>query len=110
MGADGTSPRRLTATERFSDAHAWSPDGRKLIFASGLAGDWDIHIVNSDGSGLRSLTDDPAYDDSPVWSSDGEQIAFTRDQQIYVMKADGSDTRPLIENSLYWTRAPTWQP
>ena len=110
MEADGSSPRRLTATERFSDAHAWSPDGRKLVFQSGLEGDWDIYVVNSDGSGLRSLTDGPAYDDFPAWSSDGKQIVFTRDELLYVMKPDGSDARPLLENHPYWSRSPAFQP
>ena len=76
MNADGTSQRRLTPTERFSDMQAWSPDGLKLVFAGSSGDDWNIYVVNSDGSGLHSLTDDPAYDDSPVWSFDGKLIAL----------------------------------
>ena len=66
--------------------------------------------MNSDGSGLRSLTDGPAYDDFPAWSSDGKQIAFTPDEQIYVMKPDGSGAKPLLESFLGSSRSPAFQP
>ena len=35
---------------------AWSPDGKKIAFASELDDQKDIFVVNVDGSGLTRLT------------------------------------------------------
>jgi Tol biopolymer transport system component len=43
------------------------------------------------GEDLTRLTNDPASDNDPDWSPDGTQIAFVRNGDIFVMKADGSD-------------------
>ncbi len=54
----------------------------------------DIYVVNTDGSNPQQLTDDPLDDCCPGFAADGSRIAFfsKRDgnDEIYVMKADGS--------------------
>ena len=74
---------------------AWSPDGRKLVFAGGLLENSDIYVADADGSNRIQLTDHVARDYRPAWSPDGKSIAFvserTGDREIYVMKADGTD-------------------
>jgi Tol biopolymer transport system component len=111
MNADGSGQRNLARgsghgdgppwswsdTEAVMPAPSWSPDGRKLLFASHHDGNPEIYVVNADGSGQRRLTRDPAEDTDPSWSPDGREIAFisTRDGKhgIYVMTADGSRQR-----------------
>ena len=84
---------------------AWSPDGRKISFASDRQ-DGGIFTMNPDGTDLTKLTaatgEDPPED--PAWSPDGSRIAFV-DEKIYVMNVDGSG------RSLVGTGAePTWSP
>ncbi len=82
----------------------WSPDGKRIAFASNRhvasgdqAGDYDIYAINPDGSGLTRLTDDPGVASDPTYSPDGTRIMFTstRDRQnayeteLYVMAAQG---------------------
>jgi Tol biopolymer transport system component len=57
---------------------AWSPDGKRVLFArldeSDPAG--EIYVMNADGSGQTRLTISAGMDMSPTWSKDGKRIAF----------------------------------
>jgi TolB protein len=101
--ADGSSQQELAAGAEA----AWSPDGHKIAFAHD-----GINVMNADGSGKRKLAQDISYYFGwPVWSPDGTKIAFehrlsrTSDPKIYVMNADGSEQRELVEGG-----EPTWSP
>jgi TolB protein len=72
--ADGTGLRRLT---RFSDSNispAWSPDGKRIVFASSRAhagergGEqvMDIYVMNANGTQPKRLTRTP-FSESPDW-------------------------------------------
>ena len=101
---------RLTGDPSFSEhTPRWSPDGRKVAFASNRAHytgattdtgtpDLDVWLVNADGSGLRRLTIDPAQDADPAWTPDGTGIVFTSDRDsrgdLYLLTlASGATTR-----------------
>ena len=56
---------------------AWSPDSRRIVFASGPENDHDIFLMNADGSGRTRLTSGPSNDRVPSWSPDGSLIAFS---------------------------------
>jgi len=79
----------------YDDTPNWSPDGKKLAFASGRNGNWDIYVMNADGSGETQLTFDNAFDYAPIWFPDGSKIAFisnrnANDTYLWVIKPDGS--------------------
>jgi Tol biopolymer transport system component len=120
--ADGTGIHRLTHAETgHYGTVAWSPDGSRLA-ASWEAIDGtlasDVYRIDpGDGSRVR-LTDWEGWDAGPVWSPDGSRIAFASDrtadpsarerwlnslgsgpfeQSIFVMNADGSDPRLLVQ-------------
>lgn len=86
----------------------WSPNSRRIAFLRlrnrGVGS--EIRVVNVEGTGLRTLaTDSRSF--SPVsWSPDGRRIAYVRDSSIYLMSADGSGKRPLVE----FAALPAWQP
>lgn len=62
----------------------------------------------------------PVEDGAPVWSHDGEWLAFRRNitdgtgatlsKQLWVMRADGSDARPLTNDGAADHGPPTWSP
>ena len=117
MNVDGTGVIRLT-DDRREDVHpAWSPDGRRIAFASDFSKysvnrAYRIRVINADGSGARSLRDDDdewIYGNHPSWSPDGRYIAYDGPGGIFVTSADGGGT-PVQLTYDTKDREPAWSP
>lgn len=90
MNPDGSGQRRLTADGGRKTAPQWSSDSTRLLYARQGTG---IHVVDVGSGGTRPLTPQGAADILPRWSPDGGRIAFTGNDTIWVMNADGSGRR-----------------
>ena len=74
---DGSDLRQLTNDLARDRTPRWSPDGRRLLFASNRSGKYEAWTIRPDGSGLTQLTklpDQPVL--YPFWSPDGLGIGF----------------------------------
>ncbi|MEV0561422.1 S9 family peptidase [Dactylosporangium sp. NPDC050588] len=75
-------PVRLTAGEFDNTGVAWSPDGRRLVFASARhpqrhrTMNGDVFVIGVDGTGLRQLTGTDRTAERPAFSADGTQVYF----------------------------------
>ncbi|MCO6509948.1 MAG: PD40 domain-containing protein [Aridibacter famidurans] len=104
---EGSELVNLTASPEDDYEPAWSPDGRKIAFASIRDGNWEIYVMNADGSQQTRLTNDFAVDRRPSWSPSGEFLIFesrpggTSSSEIYRMRADGSELAQITNNSFY---------
>ncbi len=103
MNSEGNSFQKLTETAASEWVPDWSPDSRKIAFASDRDGDSEIYVMDKDGTNLEKLTDNRGYDGRPRWSPDGKTISFETDQDggdwdIYIMNTDGSTPRPITSN------------
>ena len=82
---DGSHEARITSPQEISDAPAWAPDGRRVLFGR-LSGVHGIYIVNPDGTDLTQLTAPPPnWDDAGarwikarVWSTESWRCAARR--------------------------------
>jgi Tol biopolymer transport system component len=78
---------------------AWSPDGKRIAFASKRDGNWEIYVVNANEGAITRLTDHPETDYDPQWSPDGRHIVFwsrrSGSSGLYAMNVDGSGVRLL---------------
>ncbi len=95
----GGSPVRITFTPRAAeDDPDWSPDGKRLVYASGR----DLNVTTLDRSRTRLLVRRGA---SPAWSPDGRRIAFERSGAVMVVTAAGAGARRVAEGA-----EPAWAP
>ena len=87
-----------------------SPDGKSLVYASPISGNWDIYSKRVGGSNPVNLTkDSPVNDTQPALSPDGEQIAFRSEREgggIFVMGATGENVKRITNVG----HDPAWSP
>lgn len=76
MARDGSGCTRVTDHTGNDWTPRFSPDGRRLVFASDRGGDFSIYTVALDGSDVRLVADAHPHDYYPDWSPDGTSIAF----------------------------------
>ncbi len=127
VGIDGKGIRRLTRPPQslswvVDTRPAWSPDGKRIAFASNRHGtssddaaDFDIYAIDPDAGAVVRLTNDPAVADDPVYSPDGKRIYFTttRDAtraystELYVMPAGGGEQDRLTRDETPQNAAPS---
>jgi TolB protein len=113
--SSGNISGERTAGERASQAFApaWSPDGKRIAFASNRAGNMEIYSANADGSDVRRLTNSAAADTAPCWSPTGAELVFTSNRtgapQLWVMDNEGLNLRRLTTIGNY-NDACAWNP
>ncbi len=129
MRDDGSEARLVSTGRGRTTCAFFTPDGRKLIYASThLGGDacpappdrssgyvwpiyptYDIFAADADGGHLTRLTDNDGYDAEGAIGPDG-RIVFTSlrqgDLDLYTMDADGRNVRRLTDEPGYDGGAP----
>jgi Tol biopolymer transport system component len=127
MNADGSELVNLTDAfgPWIDDDPNWSPDGSKIVFASGRGGSEghlfanNVFVMNADGSDQVKLTFEPdhLFSVQPSWSPDGTKLAFSSDREgdweIFTMNPDGSEQTNVTgpnQDLPYDDRRPDWSP
>ena len=68
---------RITSDAAIDTNPVWSPDGRRIAFASNRAGDMDIYERSADGTGPEAILYRSPLAARPMsWSPDGKTLAF----------------------------------
>ena len=85
------------------------PRDRTVAYTAEAAGARQVFTLSLRGGYPAQLTasDKPASD--PQWSPDGRRIAFVRDEEIWVVEADGSRLTKVVGKP-GGGRAPRWSP
>ncbi len=128
------SLKNLTKILGYDAEGGWSPDGKKIVFASNRAAYegklsqedegrlkidkqyfMEIYTADADGSNVKRLTEVPGYDGGPFFSADGKRICWRRFTpkgdvaEVWTMNADGSDQRAITKlGAMSW--APYFHP
>ena len=80
MNRDGSNLRQVTKLEGANWAPYFTPDGKRIIFASNhknpRSRNFDLYLVNLDGTGLEQVTFNEAFDGFPMFSPDGTKLVF----------------------------------
>jgi TolB protein len=120
MNADGSGFVQLTGGGYFYADPDWSPDGKRIAFNRDVPIFGEILVIDVDGSNMKTLYDGCGAA-NPDWSPDGRYIVFEadpegvtedveqRDQDIFVMNADGTGLKRLTSNPAD-DHEPAWSP
>ena len=118
MNADGTGQEQLTNNGVEKRGPAWSPNGLQILFAcrQGMIGNnglatFEICVMEAVANGhTTQLTFNNSNDLTPTWSPDGQEIIFHRTpaNQLWKMRADGSDPTPLTAPPGFNLLATSW--
>ncbi|MFZ5903228.1 MAG: protein kinase domain-containing protein [Chloroflexota bacterium] len=89
----------------------WSPDGSKILFASGEFNSAQLYIINANGSGLMQLTNMANIRGRSDWSIQN-LIAFyagpSWQRNLYIIGSDGSNLTQLTNGGN--SQAPSFSP
>ena len=128
------SLKNLTSTRGYDAEGGWSPDGKKIVFASNRAAYegklskedeerlkidkqhfMEIYTADADGSNVQRLTSVPGYDGGPFFNADSKRICWRRFTpkgdvaEVWTMNTDGSDQRDITKlGAMSW--APYFHP
>lgn len=113
---DGSDLKALTSGKAYHAECAYSPDSKKIVFASNESGSMNLYIMDADGANARQLTfTEHCYNGGPFFSPDGNWIVYRADPdipdylQIYLISTDGKTQIQLTNNqAVNW--APYWHP
>ena len=83
-GADGSRAHTITSFGCASFAPTFTPDGKKILFASNKndcdTRKFELFLINLDGSGLEQVTDFGGFTSFPEISPDGKRLVFCSDR------------------------------
>ena len=108
----------LLASTRNDDSPQFSPNGKRIAFASGRSGHSEIWVCDNDGLNAMQLTSFNGPDiTTPRWSADGTRIAFDSNAaggfDIWVIGANGGKpqqmtTDPANDGNPSWSQDGRW--
>jgi Tol biopolymer transport system component/tRNA A-37 threonylcarbamoyl transferase component Bud32 len=93
-------PASIIASTRADRSPRFSPDGKRIVFASDRDGYLEIWVAASDGSGPAQLTTlKSSRSGSPRWSPNGTEIVFdspaSGNSDIWMVRSEGGPARQL---------------
>ncbi len=133
VSAEGGMPRQISPDQytlggpsQGGNRPVWTPDGKSVILSANRHPNAEFDPLNTDiyefpvaGGAVKELTTREGPDSSPTVSRDGSHIAYTgfddRHQgyqvtQLYVMRSDGTESRPLVPDLDRDVENPEWGP
>jgi TolB protein len=83
--ADGKNTRQITDFGCASFAPTFTPDGKKILFASNKnecdGRKFELFLINVDGTGLEQITSFGGFTSFPEFSPDGKKLVFCSDRE-----------------------------
>ncbi len=109
---DGSTVTQLTNDPGDDIMPSFSPDGKRIAFASNRAGTWDLFVMDVTGGPAVQVTNDGAHELHPSWSPDGKTIAYSRLNdaagrwEVWVTEVENNAVKKFLAPGLF----PEWSP
>lgn len=130
MRPDGSAATRLTHESARDRDPTWSPDSKRIAFASDREGSFQIYVSGIDPTGetklsgvgglFKALVDGFVVEEDPAWSPRGDRVAFisrghesTKEEsgaQVYMMGASGLAPPLQVTTNAPVVGMPSWSP
>lgn len=75
VGVDGGNAKQLTTNAAYETMPIWSPDGKRIAFASDREGSLDVYVMPSEGGVATRLTSTTGRENPVAWK-DNETVMF----------------------------------
>ncbi len=108
----GSTVTQLTNDPANDVTPTFSPDGRRIAFASDRGGNWDIYILDVTGGQPIQITASPTQEIHPSFSPDGRHLVYcsygeqSGQWELVVVDIENPATRRFIGYGLF----PRWSP
>lgn len=100
---------RMTDSPAYDHSPTWSPDGKKVIFASDRTGVEELYLLQPDDPEhpeltkahkfkVTQLTKSHEAESAASFAPKGDVVAFIRAGKLMTMKPDGSDQKVLVDS------------
>ncbi len=109
---DGRAVTQLTSDAAPDVQPAFSPDGKRVIFASLRSGNWDLWLEGVEGGQATQITHSPFHEVHPSFSPDGERVVYclfndrAEEWELWTQQLDQPGSRKMIGVGLF----PVWSP
>ncbi len=77
VNVNGGKAIQLTTQDSYESSPVWSPDGKKIAFASDRHGSQDLFVMNSDGGDAKRITTFSSSEIPSAFTPDGKYIVFS---------------------------------
>jgi tricorn protease len=77
VAANGGAAIPLTLHEAYDASPVWSPDGKKIAFASDRYGNLDVFVIPSQGGEAKRITSHSGNDIPSAFTPDGKDVVFS---------------------------------
>ena len=108
---DAVTPQGPDPNQRHASAIAWTPDSRRIVFASTQEG--KLWSVSAEGGAARPIDEGAGTHHSPAVSPDGARVAYVSERgergDIVVADGEGRWTRTVSDGDEYVLQ-PRWSP
>ena len=105
----GGKSTRLTDSPAYDHSPSWSPDGKRVLFASDRSGVEELYLLDADDTEhpeivkahkfkVTRLTNSPDEPTGAMFSPKGDLITFLRAGKLWSMKPDGTDVKAIISD------------
>lgn len=107
----GGEARQLTTQSSYESEPVWSPDGKKIAFASDREGGTDVFIMDANGGAAKRLTFHSAAETPQAFTPDGKSVVYSASIQdapsallfpaawqteLYAVPVDGGRPRQIL--------------